>query len=345
MKKHALNAPIPPFNRTLLHSAVIAADPDLTWRLLINEANPFARDYQGSTAIDFVNRILESETTQDTLTKLRKIQAMLPKNSYPDAPTIEIPVLTDSDRSKSLNNRVSDSSLETLPPPPKLTLTQSTPVHGSRPLNHPQRRQLSQDDLVGHRIGRSTLLMGTQVLNSKMLDRLIEGDGNETPPPPPIQSSDGGREAEGETEGSQPIDTLKKDPEVRVQSKEELIENIIGELEFILSVQADADEDKDKRGERPEILPCTSCYDDVTTNPLLVKEGLSLAYYACPLSQCGAALCAECLYSLVDVSISNALYAVPRIRCPGMVDVLYVCMYVGMYVCMYVCMYAYTKQV
>jgi hypothetical protein len=57
-----VNAALPPWNRTLLHSAVQTCDVDLIWELLQKGANPFARDYRDIAPVDIAQAMYRNLT-------------------------------------------------------------------------------------------------------------------------------------------------------------------------------------------------------------------------------------------------------------------------------------------
>jgi hypothetical protein len=91
LSRHRINRRIPPSYKTLLHSSVLANDPDLTWDLLLKGANPFICDATGITPIDLA-KLLRSVKIMPTSNE-QKIFNILPKISYPDS-TIEPPADT-----------------------------------------------------------------------------------------------------------------------------------------------------------------------------------------------------------------------------------------------------------
>jgi hypothetical protein len=91
LSRYRINRRIPPSYKTLLHSSILAGDPDLTWDLLLKGANPFICDASGVTPIDLA-KLLISVKIQPTSNE-RKIFDILPKISYPDS-TIEPPTDT-----------------------------------------------------------------------------------------------------------------------------------------------------------------------------------------------------------------------------------------------------------
>lgn len=56
-----INSPLPPWKRTLLHSAVAAGDSGLCWHLLRRGANPFACDYLGVSPLALATSMLPEE--------------------------------------------------------------------------------------------------------------------------------------------------------------------------------------------------------------------------------------------------------------------------------------------
>jgi hypothetical protein len=83
LSRHRINRRIPPSYKTLLHSSILAGDPDLTWDLLQKGANPFICDASGITAIDLA-KILRQGKIQTSLNE-KKIFEILPKISFPDS--------------------------------------------------------------------------------------------------------------------------------------------------------------------------------------------------------------------------------------------------------------------
>lgn len=91
-------------------------------------------------------------------------------------------------------------------------------------------------------------------------------------------------------------------------SVEDMFELIVNETEMVLSPdEYDVEVLRSTEQTSPGVC-CIVCYDD------LDSVG---AAYQCDSDDCAGALCQNCLYRQVDVTIRNALYAVPRIRCPG----------------------------
>lgn len=79
-----INTPLPPWKRTLLHSAVAAGDAPLCWHLLKRGANPFACDYLGVSPMALATSMLpveeETNCTADRSYKsVIAIYHMLPK--------------------------------------------------------------------------------------------------------------------------------------------------------------------------------------------------------------------------------------------------------------------------
>jgi hypothetical protein len=82
LSRHRINRRIPPSYKTLLHSSVLAGDPDLTWDLLLKGANPFVCDATGVTPIDLA-KLLRVGKIQTSANE-RKIFEILPKISFPE---------------------------------------------------------------------------------------------------------------------------------------------------------------------------------------------------------------------------------------------------------------------
>jgi hypothetical protein len=103
----------------------------------------------------------------------------------------------------------------------------------------------------------------------------------------------------------------------------DLIEIIVNEKEIIpFPPLSSSDVEHGKQGEdvlekgTPQsTLQCCSCYDDLHSNAS--DSDSSFAAYVCKSPNCVGALCVVCLLRQVSLIISNALYAVPTIRCPG----------------------------
>lgn len=79
-----INTPLPPWKRTLLHSAVAASDSSLCWDLLKRGANPFSCDYLGVSSIALAASMLPVEEDDNCAADPRfkeaiRIYQMLPK--------------------------------------------------------------------------------------------------------------------------------------------------------------------------------------------------------------------------------------------------------------------------
>ena len=112
--RHALwksvNVQSSPLNRTILHSAVLAGDCELTWTILLHGANPFLRDILGLSPIDLATSLTVSSPRVSKgmggalPSPHEAIVRMLPKSS------------------------VSCTLLANVPPPPSLVCSQSAGV-------------------------------------------------------------------------------------------------------------------------------------------------------------------------------------------------------------------------
>lgn len=75
-----VNTPIPPLNRTLLHTTILSGDCELTWKLLQCGANPYLSDSLNMNCID-----LATNLCQNKMSKLQKnyqqLVSMLPKEN------------------------------------------------------------------------------------------------------------------------------------------------------------------------------------------------------------------------------------------------------------------------
>jgi len=90
-------------HKTLLHSAILACDPELTWDLLCRGSNPFVKDRMGVTPIDLARLMLSGISTSHSprlgVSNEEKIYSLLPKQAYPDV-SIEFPQQASEEVSK-----------------------------------------------------------------------------------------------------------------------------------------------------------------------------------------------------------------------------------------------------
>ena len=77
--------------KTLLHSAVLASDPELTWDLLCRGANPFVKDRMGVTPIDLARLMYSGIVNSSEFSNEKKVYDVLPKLAYPEV-SIEFPL-------------------------------------------------------------------------------------------------------------------------------------------------------------------------------------------------------------------------------------------------------------
>ena len=77
-----VNTPIPPLNRTLLHTTISAGDCELTWKLLLCGANPCLADRWGVDCVDLVSALCRQGTSASKLREnYNRIYKMLPTRS------------------------------------------------------------------------------------------------------------------------------------------------------------------------------------------------------------------------------------------------------------------------
>jgi hypothetical protein len=97
-----VNQALPPWNRTLLHTAVQTCDVELIWELLLKGANPFAEDYRGITPIEIayaMNQTLSASSkwsecrhsNNQNLERIQQILRIFPDYKPPLAPIFMSP--------------------------------------------------------------------------------------------------------------------------------------------------------------------------------------------------------------------------------------------------------------
>lgn len=62
---------------------------------------------------------------------------------------------------------------------------------------------------------------------------------------------------------------------------------------------------------------CVCCYDVFTLPTDLENTAPLIPAYVCSNSACCCSLCFNCLWQHLEITIGSALYAVPRLKCPG----------------------------
>jgi hypothetical protein len=319
MTRH-VDIAVPPMNRTMLHSAVLAGDPSLVWLLLLRGANPFARDALGITPIDLARQLLGAsflnlaELTGSLCSNRISIVNMLPKYSFP---------LSSKERHYS-----------DLPGKPPGLVSVRSDVTGANSLPMPppsharsQSEAITQRDMLGYHTTNASTTEKTADINGMNRQQrnamlatsraLLSGQLRFSPVALVRVVSDGDvldtvcREFIGKSEEvSGQVDEEKDIKETEWTSYDE----------ELLAVQCITRQiltgcDTDAVGATLNLhgaatATCAVCLETCGTHEL------PLAYH-CTKESCGTCLCQTCLYGLVCVVIKDSLYAVPPVRCPG----------------------------
>ena len=119
-----------------------------------------------------------------------------------------------------------------------------------------------------------------------------------------ITSTDATPAESTEEDISTPSESLQEQDDLSIDAMKELIVN---ESEVV-----DVHQSVPSHEECKDTLSCIVCFEELNTGSPEYRVA-----FRCTNAECGASLCVGCLYRQVDVTIRNALYAVPRIRCPG----------------------------
>lgn len=306
LRNRDINLSLPPWNRTLLHSAVIASDLQLMWHLLSLGANPYAKDCRGVTPIDIAHFLLASITHKpsastaearsppkpnDLASRIQSAVAILPDLVVAEAASEHIPdapVLGRGGSDPGLKPTDAPFTNGALPIPPKNHRFISAP--------------LSTEDACGSvaasvvevSIAKASraidIKRGTQPFTPITLARLTSG--NDISPMIPLD-----------------IGHTKCPPSgVNIEEwKRSELCHLIAEQEEI-HVQAESFS-KTFGAEAADVLfNCTACYDRLPIEKMR---------YCCNRLGCSGCLCADCITQLVFVTVTSGLYAVPSVRCPG----------------------------
>jgi hypothetical protein len=197
-----VNVALPPWNRTLLHSAVQTCDVELIWELLLKGANPFAKDYRGITPMEIayaMNRTLSasskwSETGQSKKQNLERLQQILrifPEYKPPSSPIFMQPTLAKrnfSEGTHHISKSDATGTTNSFPLPPDIVRSVTSPGRSTAPgnieffnpppppeANPPVAEKSAPADASGH---LNSLEEGTQLYTPLTLIRLTsEGDG------------------------------------------------------------------------------------------------------------------------------------------------------------------------
>jgi len=326
----SINAPIPPLDRTLLHTSVSAGDCDLTWKLLLSGANPYLVDNNGLSCID-----LATALSRSTESKYREnydhICRILPKDNYrgdlPPLPVLQRAVTAPlSCRGGWGNFDVSDDEQSIDVPVLVRAISAKTNNGGRRnPTSTVTNSSLSSQ--------KPNLSSGKEILTPLSLARVTsQSDAGALQL---LLSDDHEQQLEAEMSRSKQVvpddlDSLialvatmgeslgdednngKKSPQ-DVKSEVVLSETVDDEADVGLALMKlmrdtsnrdDVGAEESRKSQIFSLMECVSCYDtDVV--------------YCCPNAQCNGALCERCLYMTVYIRIRDALYAVPPMMCPG----------------------------
>lgn len=298
IRKNMIDSPLPPWNRTLLHSAVIASDANLTWYLLQQGANPFIRDRSGINCIDTAHSNLSaiseieisSASTSSSESKnvsldarIRLIVDILPKL---DSNCAKIPLLgrglsEGSARAAAINKcSASGPFKDPLPLPPLNKRFISDP--NKYPVETVAASVAKSSDPPSELLvepGDGLLKKGLQTFTPLTLISLTSGSEIV----PPIIG-------------------------------EEMLEWRVEELCHLLAEEVTVEKptllssSKVEKLEDSAKFTCSGCYDDLPIDRMK---------YSCRRLGCNGFLCEDCIVRYVYITITTCLYAVPSIRCPG----------------------------
>jgi hypothetical protein len=320
MKTFYVNNPLPPWNRTLLHSAVSACDVELTWDLLNSGANPFVKDYLGVSPSSLAASMMsvQNSTHSRTSTNISKIYDILPKFNEHSSVEVIPPLARGRTDHYSPN-----SELSMMAQPNSTSRSVSENVHALNPLatrifDKFRRLKVSQrvksavdagivanieiSAVPSDAITQTTKLLvdqGMQQFTHLTLVR-ITSDNNS------IHQSEYEDETKNiDTEPNKDIGdadiTLSA---LRNWSVQEMITAIVHDP------HCDSNHYDTSNKSRSDLLKfqCDACMEEMNLDQLA---------YTCHKLGCCGCLCQDCLFHLVRVTITSALYAVPIVRCPG----------------------------
>mmetsp|Transcript_22454 Transcript_22454/g.32756 ORF Transcript_22454/g.32756 Transcript_22454/m.32756 type:complete len:988 (-) Transcript_22454:189-3152(-) len=298
----SVNTCIPPWNRTLLHSAVQALDAKLVWDLLQKGADPFLTDCDGISPVDTAHAMLKyfpPTAEKDSLFhRIMLINDILPSPRVP--PNLSHRV-TLSESAYRRNCIVVPSSLH-------------LPCVSDRPLPIPVSRRVSSAPVEAYSVSPFYLSVRPSI---RAIDTSSVGEALRSGRQPftPLTLA---RLAHGSALLSDPIDNIQDDHArfyidiFTDKSKNDDLDWKLSEL--MASVVDDPeviDVEKQYSGAYSDTiveLNCSACMDTLSVDTTA---------YTCSKMGCEGALCTDCLRTCVNVTIINALYAVPVIRCPG----------------------------
>lgn len=287
------NAAMPPWNRTLLHSAVLASDVQLVWYLLHNGANPFVGDYKGTTPIDLAHYLLDSisaenshsgaSTGMELCDRVHTVVKIFPmrctasvKASAMTIPSAPVLGRGGSDTG-TRGGRDAKHLTGLLPIPPKTLRHISAPTPVKSFSLEPVRV-----------LAPEVVQLGSQPFTPLTIVRLTSG--SEVAPVVP--------------EALLTPSVAPAGVNIKAWRRSELCQ-IIAEYG---SIKKRGNWTPKMRSQSEVLFHCSACYD---TLPI---EGMR---YSCSRMGCTGCLCTDCLIRLVYVTITSCLYAVPAVRCPG----------------------------
>ena len=306
LKDDDVNRALPPWNRSLLHSAVIASDVVLTRYLLTRNANPFSVDYKGVTPIDIAQSLLASMSGSlasngrgaDLLSRMQTIVEILPlprkMNASSAGTAAIIPTAPRLGRGGSENNASTKkippvTDMDQLPLPPKSSRFISTPSARLPAVSLPARTSRAFD-----------IARGTQPFTPLTLVRLTSGSDVA-----PASSAVATTVVTAFCSGSTALSSSTHEgTDIKRWKRSELCHLLAEEVEVTPKPVSSAK----VSGDEEVLFHCSACYDALPIEQMR---------YSCGHLGCSGCLCGDCLMRLVFVTITSALYAVPAIRCPG----------------------------
>jgi hypothetical protein len=347
-----VNVALPPWNRTLLHSAVQTCDVDLIWELLQKGANPFAQDYRNITPIDIAQALYRNLTatkwlTEATVTtglrtksggnlrrlyceRLQKILLIFPDHTPPQTQAFIAPMAAKRVFSEGTNHPSgAERGVQSFPLPPDVVRSVTSPGR-SHTLTFDSKTSLvdakpdpALDPPISHPPAQGPHLEdGTQLYTPLTLIRLTsEADGVAVSAPLFPNGDDEEVDMEGLFDG---VDDLLL-PVVDL-SLTESPSNAV-------DADAPAGEGLLKCGEpldwKIRELKLAVVSETEVEEKIAFLEGVYVCTacmeeitatslgFSCPVLGCHGTLCLDCFVRSAHSIIASAMYAVPVIRCPG----------------------------
>lgn len=303
-----VNTQLPPWQRTLLHTAILAVDVELVRNLIDRGASLLLKDYQNLTPLGLCKSMFAYIDPESTLgQKLLEIKDILQEEQLstmgPPKPLMQ--------RSLSLPEAKKDpmallSKEDLAIPPLALSLLQrslSRGISDGNGLPPPMLKRRSSDR--GTQDPTDAIMSGRQIFTPLTLLRLTS-EGHYVRKEGPDYLS-GKADEEGDEGEFDDDDDAEHLPQF-IASMSQQYQDLEGEAEQKETEPADEEGGEGEPAERETTFHCDICLESLPFDKLQPF---------CPKEDCNSRVCSGCVEQFVCNVIETTRYAVPPMRCPS----------------------------